>query len=88
MPSSRRSSQPRDQTHVSYIPALAGGFFTTRTTWEAQQQNIPLLIKENQKIRRTYLLKNLSLFSVYAVLVLVGCYNKIPQIIMIESYFL
>ena len=26
MPSSRGSSQPRDQTHVSYI---AGGFFTT-----------------------------------------------------------
>ena len=30
MPSSRRSSQPRDRTRVSMSPALAGGFFTTR----------------------------------------------------------
>ena len=28
IPSSRGSSQPRDQTHVSCSPALAGGFFT------------------------------------------------------------
>ena len=36
MPSSRGSSQPRDQTHVSLMsPALAGGFFTTSATWEA-----------------------------------------------------
>ena len=35
MPSSRGSSQPRDWTHVSYISSLTGGFFTTRTTWEA-----------------------------------------------------
>jgi len=26
---SRGSSQPRDQTHISMSPALAGGFFTT-----------------------------------------------------------
>ena len=32
MPSSRQSSQPRDQTHISCI---AGGFFTYWTTWEA-----------------------------------------------------
>ena len=36
MPSSRGSSQPRDQTHVSLSPALAGGFFTTSAAWEAQ----------------------------------------------------
>ena len=31
----RGSSQPRDQTCVFYVsPALAGGFFTTSTTWE------------------------------------------------------
>ena len=36
MPSSRGSSQPRDRTRVSVSPALAGGFFTTSTTWEAQ----------------------------------------------------
>ena len=34
--SSGGSSQPRDWTHVSYVPALAGGFFTTGTTWEVQ----------------------------------------------------
>ena len=32
MPSSRGSSQSRDQTKVSYSPALAGGFFTTAAT--------------------------------------------------------
>ena len=31
--SSRRSSGPRGRTHLA--PALAGGFFTTRATWEA-----------------------------------------------------
>ena len=34
MTSSRRSSQPRDQTQVSHI---AGGFFTSRTTKEDQE---------------------------------------------------
>ena len=35
MPSSRGSSQPRDQTCISYVssPALAGGFFTASVTW-------------------------------------------------------
>ena len=37
VPSFRRSSQPRDQTYVFYTPtALAGQFFTTSTTGEAQ----------------------------------------------------
>ena len=35
MPSSRGSSPPRNQTHVSQSPALAGGFFTTSPTREA-----------------------------------------------------
>ena len=35
MPSSRGSSWPRDRTHVSMSPALAGEFFTTSATWEA-----------------------------------------------------
>ena len=35
IPFSRASSQPRDQTHVSMSPALAGGFFTISATWEA-----------------------------------------------------
>ena len=34
MPSSRGSSQPRDGTHVKF-PALAGGLFTSSTTWKA-----------------------------------------------------
>ena len=40
MLSSRGSSQPRDQTQVSHI---AGGFFTTRPTWEARARDgVPL----------------------------------------------
>ena len=35
MPSSRRSSQPRNRTCVSYISCTAGEFFTTSATWEA-----------------------------------------------------
>ena len=35
MTSSRRSSWPRDQIHISYkSPAAAGGFSTTSATWE------------------------------------------------------
>ena len=33
MPSSGRSSQPRNQTRSFKSPALAGGFFTTSATW-------------------------------------------------------
>ena len=47
--SSRGSSQPRDCNCISYISTLAGGFFTTSTTWEAtvvlpllKQWQIPL----------------------------------------------
>ena len=32
MPSSRESSQPRDQTLVSYVSCIAGGLFTTSST--------------------------------------------------------
>ena len=35
MPSSRGSSQPRDQTHIGYVSSIVGWFFTTSTTWEA-----------------------------------------------------
>ena len=35
MSSFRGSSQPRDPTTSLVSPALAGGFFTTGTTWEA-----------------------------------------------------
>ena len=36
MPSSRVSSQSRDQLRISYISALTAWFFTTTATWEAQ----------------------------------------------------
>ena len=43
MPSSRGSSRPRDQA-VSFMSiALAGGFFTTRNTWEAHAAAAKLL---------------------------------------------
>ena len=35
MPSSKRSSQPRDQTHLPYVSCMAGGFSTTSAIWEA-----------------------------------------------------
>ena len=35
IPFSRGSSWPRDQTHISMSPALAGGLFTTSAPWEA-----------------------------------------------------
>ena len=33
-PSSRGSSQPRDQTHSSYVSCIGIWSFTTSTTWE------------------------------------------------------
>ena len=39
MPSSRGSSWPRDGTHVSYVPALAGRVFTTSATWQQDQSS-------------------------------------------------
>ena len=38
--SSRGSSQPRDQTHVSSIAYIAGRFFITRANWEALSQSV------------------------------------------------
>ena len=39
MPSFRGPFRPRDQTCFSYVsPGLAGGFFTTRATWEASNK--------------------------------------------------
>ena len=37
MPSSRDSSQPRDQTHISYGSCTAGRFFTTEPLGKAQK---------------------------------------------------
>ena len=41
MPYSRGSSQPRDLTQSLPSPILAGRFFTTSTTWQAQTNAIP-----------------------------------------------
>ena len=44
--SSRRSSRPRHWIMSVMSPALAGGFFTTRATWEAlEQSNLPTLTR-------------------------------------------
>ena len=52
MPSSRGSSAPTDQTHISSSPGMASGFFTTSTTWEAlkdQQYFLKSKLKINTK---------------------------------------
>ena len=41
--SSRGSSQPRDQTHVSFTPALAGGLFTTELPGKPRQSKAQTL---------------------------------------------
>ena len=43
MPSSRGSSRPKNRTLVSMSPALAGRFFTTSATWEAQNSVCSIL---------------------------------------------
>ena len=56
MPSSRRSSWPRDWTQASCGSCIAGGFFTTSATWEAPTYesliNLPAKIttKGKQKV--------------------------------------
>ena len=41
MPSSRGSSQPRDQTHISCSSLLTGGFFTAGASLVAQKVKNP-----------------------------------------------
>ena len=38
-PSSRGSSQPRDQTRISYVSCIGRWVFTTSAIWEAQTGN-------------------------------------------------
>ena len=40
---SRESSWPRDRTCISYVSCLAGRFFTTSATWEAQELKVIVL---------------------------------------------
>ena len=75
MPSSRGSSWPKDQTRVSLkSPALAAGFFTTRTTWETHIT----IIKPILQMRKPR-------FSIWAegqdpVLRAWDCLNQCPQV--------
>ena len=39
----RGSSQPRDQTHVSYVSCIVSGFFTTRAIQEAPWEKYVLV---------------------------------------------
>ena len=45
MPSSKGSSQPRDQTHISYLLLPWQVFFTTSTTWESQKRGRKIVLK-------------------------------------------
>ena len=50
----QRTSWPRNRTHVSCLPALASGLFTTSTTWETQKgrylnSNLSLINKRTIK---------------------------------------
>ena len=40
MPSSREPPSPRDRTHISWVSALAGGSFTTSTTWGGEGPSV------------------------------------------------
>ena len=40
MPSSRGSSQPRDQTQMSHVSCIGSRFFTTSSTWKAQFSSV------------------------------------------------
>ena len=66
MPSSRGSSRPRDGIHVSYAPALAGGFFTTGATWGAHIHTGKLLPFESFSHQQILLLPRQMLHTVAA----------------------
>ena len=40
MPSSRRSSQPRDRTQMSHVSYIGSRFFTTSSIWKAQFSSV------------------------------------------------
>ena len=40
MPSSRRSSQPRDRTQMSHVSCIGSRFFTTSSIWKAQFSSV------------------------------------------------
>ena len=54
MPSSRDSSQPRDQTHISYGSCTAGRFFTTEPLGKAQKLGNCVKQKNEYVTRKKY----------------------------------
>ena len=46
MLSSRESSWPRDQAHISSVSCIGRGFFTTSATWEAHAKEYYMAIKK------------------------------------------
>ena len=53
MPSSRGSSQPRDQTHISCSPALIGGFFTSAPSRMLKKSIALFIIVSNWKLPKS-----------------------------------
>ena len=52
--SSRASSPPRDWLFSLVTPALAGGFFTTSTTWEVQSRTLEFSTGETSVLQQTF----------------------------------
>ena len=67
MPSSRQSSQPRDQTHIYWGSCIAGRFFTTEPLGKPMYEWIALLYSRNNHI--SIKLKNRNKFR--------KCFNSI-----------
>ena len=42
MPSSRGSSQPRNEIHITYVSCIGRQVFTTSATWEDRYQTDPI----------------------------------------------
>ena len=63
MLSSRGSSRPRDQTHVSlcFLHWQAGRFFTTSATWEAPPGTKEVKKRTKQSCLRIHILYSLAL---------------------------
>ena len=52
MPSSRGSSQPGIESASLMSPALAGRFYTTSATWEAQRNHTPIFFLRHMERNR------------------------------------
>ena len=76
MSSSRGSSQPRDQTHVSSVLCTGRKVFTSRATWETQTNSLQKYIIQNgingveylKKANHVWKLREVSMEKVQAEL--------------------